>query len=363
MRTRGTLKARVLAAAALVAGALAGSAMGAEPLRVCADPDNLPFTKQDGPERGLYIELAQLLGAKLGAPVEYTWYYTNYQRRALRNTFGANACDVVMALPTDYRARGLEKTRPYLRVGYVVVSAPGLAFKTLDDLRMRRIGVQFGTTPHIVLNTIDGFTSTTFRTHEEVFSALTKGEIDAAFLWGPVAGYENSKRHANRWQVTSVSGHDFVGEVAAAVRRDKVDLVAAVDKALADLKPQIEQLAVKYGFPLDRPVHLAQARQVAVPAELVVRVADTPSPGAEDIQAGRTRFNSQCSHCHGGNAVTPLRERDLRRLKLRYDANWSEVALTAIKNGRSDKGMPTWKDVLKETEINEVLAFLSTLQR
>jgi ABC-type amino acid transport substrate-binding protein len=359
MKNRGNLKAWALAAA-FAAGALAAPAALAEPLRVCADPDNLPFTKAEGPERGLYIELAELIGQKLDQPVEYTWYYTNYQRRALRNTVGANACDVVMALPSDYRARGLQKTRPYLQLGYAVVAAPSFAFRSIDDLRSRRIGVQFGTTPHILVNTIEGFRSTTYRSPAEVFDALAKGEVDAAFLWGPVAGYENKKQHGNRWRVTPVAGHELSGEVAVAVRKDKQDLVAAIDRAVAELKPQIERLAEKYAFPRDKPIDLAVARAVVVPGAMVVSVNDTT--GA-DPKAGRVRFNDACSHCHGADGYSPVRERDLRRLKSRYDDKWPEIALTTIRNGRPDQGMPTWKDALKDAEIQELLAFLRTIQR
>ena len=361
MKNRGILGAWASAAALAAGLALqAGPAAGAEPLRVCADPDNLPFTKEAGAERGLYIELAELVGRKLGAPVEYTWYYTNMQRRMLRNTINAKLCDVLMALPTDYKARGLQKTKPYLQVSYAVVAAPEFAFRTLDDLKAKRIGVQFGTTPHIVANTIEGFRSITYRSSDELFAALAKGDIDAAFIWGPIAGYENKKLHGGRWKVTPVAGHDFAGEVAAAVRRDKSGLVEAVDRALAELKPEIDQLAEKYGFPRDKPVDLAFARALRVPGWMVAQVADKPAASAD---SGRVRFNDICSHCHGKDGFSPVRERDLRRLKSRYDEKWPEVAKTTIREGRPTLGMPTWKDLLKEKDVDEVMAFLTTIQK
>ena len=52
MTIRGQIKLLVIAAAC-AAGAFTASAATAEPLRVCADPDNLPFSKSDGDERGL----------------------------------------------------------------------------------------------------------------------------------------------------------------------------------------------------------------------------------------------------------------------------------------------------------------------
>ncbi len=384
----------------------------AEPLRVCADPDNLPFSKSEGPERGVYVELAELVAKHLDAtPVHYTWWLTHYQRRALRNT--VNECDAVFALPTnaDYKARGLQKTAAFLDLGYALVAAPGFQFNSLNDLKGKRLAVQFQTNPHIVLSQLEGFTFSTFRTSDEVFAALAKGEAEAGFLWGPVAGFDNQRRFGNRWQVTPLTGEDMNGQVSVAVRRDKPELVKSIDAALIALKPEIAALAEKYGFPKGKPVNIAQlqkpsnegaARLVQVPQQMVSLVqqkpADTPAAKAAGagvktqkttqaagqaakagvaVQAakeqtpelspqallGRVRFNDQCSHCHGADGASPIRERDVRRLKMRYDAKWVETATATIKNGRADAGMPPWKDILKEPEIQQLLSYIETVQK
>lgn len=417
--------------AALTALAAPTLAVAADPLRVCADPDNLPFSKSEGPERGLYVDLAELVAKKLNAtPVQYSWYLTYFQRRALRNT--TNECDAVFALPTDadYRARGLQKTAAFLDVGYALVSAPGFQFNSLEDLKGKRLAVQFQTNPHILLSQRTDLPFTTLKTSEEMFAALAKGEIDAGFLWGPVAGYDNQRNHGGRWKVTPLTGPDLTGQVSVAVRREKADLIKEIDSALVALKPEIAALAVKYGFPLSNPVkltivakadalpesvlsHIASAtlpsnRSVKVPDHLVVNIqapADevkktkpAPKPKAAasaakagtnaqaaakaaaggaamqtaseqapalspSAQLGRVRFNDQCSHCHGTDGASPLRERDVRRLKMRYDAKWRELASVTIKNGRNDLGMPPWKDILKEPDIDQLLSFLETLQK
>lgn len=398
MTIRGNMKAFAFAAA-LAAGALVAPAAGAEPLRVCADPDNLPFSKSEGPERGMYVELAELVGKQLNQPVEYTWYYTQMQRRALRNTIMQDACDAVFALPAgpDYKARGLRKTQAFLEVGYAIVAAPGFSFNKLDDLKSKRLAVQYGSTPQIFLSTLDGFNTTTFRSADEALSALAKGEVDAAFLWGPVAGYENKKRWDNRWRVTPVAGHDLSGAVAVAVRTQKEALAADIDRALAELKPQIAELADKYGFPRQTPVNLAMARSaprasvVTVPSSLWMTASETApakKSGAESAvtasaasaaptvtaeaaapelsevaQAGRVQFNDRCSHCHGTDGFSPVRERNLRFLKARYSDKWQETAITTMKNGRSDAGMPAWKDILKESDIQQLVTFLVSIQK
>ena len=434
-----------LCALAVVSGA--ASAVAAEPLRVCADPDNLPFSKSEGPERGLYVDLAELVAKRLDAtPIQYTWWLTFYQRRALRNT--AKDCDAVFALPTDadYRARGLQKTAAFLDVGYALVSAPSFQFNGLDDLKGKRLAVQYQTNPHILLAQRDDLPFSTFKNSDEVFAALAKGDVDAGFLWGPVAGFDNLRQHGGRWKVTPLTGPDLTGQVSVAVLRDKPELLKDIDAALLALKPDIAALAIKYGFPQANPVKLtlvanagtAPARPltleataplttplptplpmsvtsaVAVPAHWLVKTqakpedtgaakpavkadakAKTPSganaaksglkaqgainaatagaamqvaadqapaPSAE-AQLGRVRFNDQCAHCHGADGASPIRERDVRRLKMRYDAKWRDMAVTTIKNGRNDLGMPPWKEILKEPEIEQLLSFIETVQK
>ena len=423
VRRATTLRSWVAAAALAVvlvpgAGAVAADAAPPESLRICADPDNLPFTAQEGAVRGLYVELAELVGAKLGLPVAYTWWSTHYQRRAMRNTILAGACDAMFALPAnaDYRARGVQKSRPFLDVGYALVSAPGLAVGGIESLKGKRLALQFGSTPHVLFSTLTGYTTTTYRTPEEIFAALDKGEVDVGLLWGPVAGYENKTHHQGRWLVTPVSGHELSGQVVVGVRADQAALKARIDQALVDLQPQIQELAAKYGFPVARPVNLetragsaapssGPAMAVRLPSSLWVTVADakpaTPSasaaasaaarkpaakpatkptnvaattpaaaatPAAATLdpaaRAGRVRFNDQCSHCHGTDGASPVRERDVRRLSIRYDAaKWQEVANTTIRNGRPDQGMPTWKETLNDQQISELLAFLGTIQK
>ena len=74
-----------VSATALAAVTMSAS-FAADTLRVCSDPDNLPFSKSEGADKGLYIELAELVGKRLGTPVEYVWWLSFNQRRALRTT-------------------------------------------------------------------------------------------------------------------------------------------------------------------------------------------------------------------------------------------------------------------------------------
>src|ERR1041385_4620122 len=85
-------------------------------LRICADPNNLPFSNQRG--EGFENKIASVLGADLGLPGRYTWWP---QRRGfLRNTLNFGRCDVVLGIPANLTA--VLPTKPYYRSTYVFVS-------------------------------------------------------------------------------------------------------------------------------------------------------------------------------------------------------------------------------------------------
>jgi ABC-type amino acid transport substrate-binding protein len=230
------------ALASLLMAAVTTTALAAEPLRVCSDPDNLPFSKSDGPEKGLYIDLAEMVGQRLGTSVEYVWWLSFNQRRALRNTM--EGCDAYFALPADaeYRVKGVEKSKAFLNVSYAIVSPAGQTFTGLADLKGKRVGVMYGSPPQILLATREGYTWTTYRTHEQLFEGLNKGEVDLALMWGPSAGFDNLKQFNSRWQVLPVRGESLAGQVAVAVSKAKPGLKDQINQALDDLQPEIAKI-------------------------------------------------------------------------------------------------------------------------
>ena len=113
------MKIALLVLAVCVAGCAtreSSMAQGGRQLRVCADPNNLPFTNSR--LEGFENRIAELLGRDLGATVEYTWWA---QRRGFfRNTLQAKLCDVVLGAPADVDMA--KTTRPYYRSSYVFVT-------------------------------------------------------------------------------------------------------------------------------------------------------------------------------------------------------------------------------------------------
>src|SRR5438067_4332740 len=192
--------------AMLATFAVAVGARAAAPgrlLRVCADPNNLPFSNDR--EEGLENAIARLVARDLRAEVAYTWLP---QRRGfVRNTLSAKKCDVMMEVPTGY-GRTLS-TRPYYRSTYVFVTRKdrALTIRSLDDpaLRALRIGVQmvgddYANTPpahalgrrglakNVVGYTVYGDYSRD-DVQAEIIHAVAAEEVDVAIVWGPIAGY------------------------------------------------------------------------------------------------------------------------------------------------------------------------------
>src|SRR5882724_3677532 len=172
-------------------------------LRVCADPNNLPFSNQR--EEGFENRLAKLIATELGASVRYTWWP---QRRGfIRNTLAAGKCDVVMGMTSG--AERMLTTKPYYRSTYVFVFRKDrhLAVKSLDDpsLHTLRIGVQlvgddYANTPPVhalsrrgISGNLVGFSVFGDYSQENpparIIDAVISRDVDLAVAWGPLAGY------------------------------------------------------------------------------------------------------------------------------------------------------------------------------
>jgi polar amino acid transport system substrate-binding protein len=86
------------------------------------------------------------------------------------------------------------------------------------------------------------------------------------------------------------------------------------------------------------------------------------SDNAAAAKEGRSLFNQTCAHCHGPDASTGQSERNLRRLRARYGDDMPSVFRSTVMNGRPDKGMPVWGEVLDEKTIDRIYAYLLTVQ-
>ena len=239
----------------------------ARELRVCADPNNLPFSNER--QEGFENKIVELVAEDLGATVTYTWWAQH--RGFLRSTILAGLCDLVPGIPSGFEI--LRPTRPYYRSSYVFVTRAGEPdVISLDDPRLRtaRVGVQLvgedqaSTPPAQALNrrgiidNIRGYPLTADyampNPPARIIDAVAKGEVDVAVAWGPMAGYF-ADRQAVPLRVTPVTPEidgprlPMVWDISMGVRRDDEALQRAVSGALIRRRADIAAILSQYNVP------------------------------------------------------------------------------------------------------------------
>ena len=234
-------------------------------LRVCADPNNMPFSNER--QQGFENRIASLIARDLGVPVQYTWWPE--RRGFVRNTLKARTCDVVMEVPASYELT--EHTAPYYRSTYVFVTRADrhLAIKSFDDpaLRHLRIGIHMmgddyanspaatalarrGLAAQIVAFMIYGDYSQP-DPPARLIRAVASDSVDVAVAWGPLAGYF-AKRSPVRLVLTPVlpASREFAFSMAMGVRHGDSTTRAVLDAELARRRADIRRILEDYGVPL-----------------------------------------------------------------------------------------------------------------
>jgi mxaJ protein len=260
-------RAWALLALLALAGAPVHGAEQAHVLRACADPNDLPFSNDR--EQGFENRIVRLIATDLGMDLEYAWWA---QRHGfIRNTLGADRCDVVAGVPADYEPT--LTTRPYYRSSYVMLTrqARGLRITGLDDPKLRelRIGVQmigddFANTPPAhalskrgIVDNVRGYP--VYGNYAEanpsarIVRAVASDELDLALVWGPLAGYfaalEDPPLTVTPLAASADDGLPFAFDIAMGVRKQDRPLRDLLDEALARRKGDIDRILAEYHVP------------------------------------------------------------------------------------------------------------------
>jgi mxaJ protein len=243
-----------------ILGVLAAAPAGARELRVCGEPDNLPFSNRAG--EGFENRIAAILARDLGAePV----LVPIAQRGPgfLRNTLGAGRCDAIMGQPEG--AEGAALTRPYYRTGWMFITrADAAAPRSFDDpaLAGRTVGVPVvggvGTPPLLALER-RGLAGQV-RPYPladsppaRIVSDLAQGRLDIGVLWGPQAGFY-AAREAAALRLTPTPPDDGPGMplvlgISVAVARNNAALRDELDAALERQRSAIGAVLAEYNIP------------------------------------------------------------------------------------------------------------------
>jgi mxaJ protein len=238
-------------------------------LRVCADPNNLPFSDSAG--RGFENRLAELIAEDLGVEVRYTWWA---QRRGfVRNTLRAGACDLIPGVPERFDP--VVTTAPYYRSAYVFVTRRSLVppIDWFDDPRLRRlklgvhvIGDDYANPPPVsalarrgIVRNVAGYSI--YGDYRQpnpparLIEAVARGEVDVAVVWGPLGGYFAARSEVPL-RVTPVlrpddgPGVPFEFGIAMAVRPEDTTLARTVNEVLVRHRAEVRGILERYGVPL-----------------------------------------------------------------------------------------------------------------
>ena len=246
-----------------ISSSLVGSAWGSETkeLRVCGDPDNLPFSNKK--LEGFENKIAEVIAKEVGA--ELTYYWWPHQRGLIRNTLRAGQCDVLISVPQGWEQ--VLWTRPYYRSGYVIVypKAKGHKITSLDDpvLKQLKIGVYINSPPAealaekgIVKNVVGYNPLYDYQQDRpgKIIEDLIAGEIDVAMVWGPVAGYYAKKLNASHLDIVPLQdgglATPFSFDFSMGVREGNKALKAQLEEALGKRQAEIRKVLEDYGVPL-----------------------------------------------------------------------------------------------------------------
>jgi mxaJ protein len=255
-----------------------GSVAGARELRVCADPNNLPFSNDR--LEGFENKIAGLIAQELDAGAHYTWWA---QRRGfIRNTLDAGSCDVIAG---TVGLAMLRSTAAYYRSSYVFVTRadrPEIAW--LDDpaLRTLKIGIHLIGDDSVnvppahalasrgIVGNVRGYSI--YGDYREdspparLIEAVAEGEVDVAVAWGPLAGYFATLRTPplritpvqpaadGRWPMTYA--------IAMGVGRGDTALQQELDAALIRRRPEIDAILAQYRVPrVDAPHNVTDVKR------------------------------------------------------------------------------------------------------
>jgi quinoprotein dehydrogenase-associated probable ABC transporter substrate-binding protein len=231
-------------------------------LRVCADPNNLPFSNERG--EGFENKLVELLAEKLHKTLAYAWYpqATGF----VRNTLGAHRCDLIPGFPQGDDL--VQSTNPYYRTAYALVVKPNTGLDNLDmlsdpRLKEKRVGIVAGTPPATYL-VADGLMrnaksyplvvdTRVDSSAQAMMRDLASGQIDVGVLWGPMAGYYAKQANPPmrvKLLLKESGGPQLAYRIGMGVRATDQNWKRLLNRLIAENRADINRLLIGFGVPL-----------------------------------------------------------------------------------------------------------------
>jgi len=231
-------------------------------LKVCGDPDNLPFSNKKS--EGFENKIAEVIAKEMGTELTYFWW--PHQRGLVRRALRPGLCDVMISIPQGWDQ--VLWTKPYYRSAYVLIYPKnrGLQIKSLDDpiLKRLKIGVYINTPPAEALANRDIranvigyslFEGLPTERSEKIIRDLIAGNIDVVLDWGPMAGYAAKQMNGSSpLEMVLLDGGEpglpFTFEFSMGVKEGNKELKRELEEAIAKRHVEIRKILENYGVPL-----------------------------------------------------------------------------------------------------------------
>ncbi len=364
--------------------------------RVCADPNNLPYSDRAG--NGFENAIAELLAHDLGLVLEYTWWP---QRRGfIRSTLNAGKCDVVMGLP--YGIENVSTTNPYYSSSYTFLyrKDEGFTISSLDDdvlldlkIGVHLIGDDYMNSPPAhalskrgIVDNVVGYSALGDYAKESPTSNLVEAvinkEVNVAILWGPIAGYFASKNNNALILEPILPGkqdNDFLFsyQISMGVREDDVELKKILNALLVERETEVGDILREYGVPVGSVVSSqivestgddqTMGNKVIESSQSSVEKVSVPeklNPYTNDEKAiaeGEELYKMlNCYSCHGlrgGGGMGP----NLTDEQWKEGTGSDERVMSQVMTGRNK--MPGYGEVITEEEAWKVIAYVRQLYK
>jgi polar amino acid transport system substrate-binding protein len=255
-----TTTARRLVAGALLAMGCAIAAarpladiQSSKQLSLCANPNALPFSAENGELPGFQIEIARALAQRMGLQLQVLWIVPRYRASTVD-------CDMLMdtILSPGVEQRGLKPSLPYQVGGVGLVFAPGSS--TVPDYKSLRAGMRVGVMMNSLASLVVSRTPAAmvpFGFEDDMLEAVARGEVQAGAVSLSSAGYYNLRHPTQPLQVVRAQDHEpeLRWQLAVGLRRADDALVEAVNGALKGLLDDgaIGAIYRRYGIEHRRP--------------------------------------------------------------------------------------------------------------
>ena len=200
--------------------------------------------------QGLYVDLGEMMAARMEKKFEPFFTMAAFHKRPLRAGLLADKCQVHFGVPNtegpEYIAQKVVLTNPILNLGYALVFEKSEEITTYLNLKGKTVGVQTGSPPQMAIAIMENIEMEYYSSAEQALEALAQGLLDVAFIWGPTAGYQNKYIYQDRFAVIPTS---YEWPVSIGVHYKDKELLQEINNLIDDLQDQISDLENKYAFP------------------------------------------------------------------------------------------------------------------